>query len=147
MFLQDTVSHSALKQPDATAIVDGPQQLTYRQLDEVSNRVARLLIAAGCRESDRVGILLPKSIPAIAGMLGTLKAGAIYVPMDSASPPARLRRVVDVCEPRVILYSSAGAALFDAIVSESGSAPPPRGAWLEPGPPPKNRADLAFCWN
>src|SRR6185437_2226712 len=98
MLLQDTVSGSARKRPLATAIADGQEQLTYRQLEEVSNRIAQRLILSGCRPGDRVGILMAKSTPAIAGILGTLKAGAIYVPMDTSSPPIRLKRIIDVCE-------------------------------------------------
>ena len=145
MLLQNTVSGSARKRTLATAIADGQEQVTYRQLDEVSNRIAQRLISSGCRPGDRVGILMAKSIPAIAGILGTLKAGAIYVPMDTSSPPIRLKRIIDVCEPNFILCSGSGVALMSAIASNQGGAQFQCG-WLDAAPPSQAAVEIAFTW-
>src|SRR4051812_44974133 len=103
MLLQDTVQIHAGERPDSTAIVAGKQRISYRELQERSNQLARLLIRSGCGAGDRVGLLMPKSVEAITGILGILKAGSIYVPMDTKSPVARLGKIVEVCEPTLIL--------------------------------------------
>ena len=66
--------------------------LTYGQLEEVTNRLARLLKAAGCRKGDRVCFAIPKSPEAIIAILGILKADCIHVPLDTASPARRASR-------------------------------------------------------
>jgi amino acid adenylation domain-containing protein len=93
----------AAKQPDAIALADGGTSIAYGELDRLTNRLARRLQAAGCANGDRVGILVPKSIAAIAGILAALKAGCIYVPLDPSSPAPRLSGIVDSCECRVVL--------------------------------------------
>jgi amino acid adenylation domain-containing protein len=147
MLLQHTISRAAERRPEATALVDGKQRLTYGDLDILSNRIARLLVASGCRKGDRVALLLPKSIRAIAGMLGTLKAGGIYVPMDTASPPARLQRIIDICEPACILAAGPAAPLLNALRPERGMGDGVRVGWLDDADPPDPRFDAAFAWS
>jgi amino acid adenylation domain-containing protein len=106
MLLQETVRAQAEGRPERTAIVFNEQTITYAELEQTSNRLARVLKEAGCRKGDRVGILVPKSIPAIVGMLGVLKADGIYVPLDKASPASRLSKIVHSCEPKYILAES-----------------------------------------
>ncbi|MGE2692958.1 AMP-binding protein, partial [Mycolicibacterium pulveris] len=76
--------------PDAGAVSLGDSALTYRELDEASNRLARLLIDRGVRPGQRVGLLFPRSVEAVVAILGVLKTGAAYVPVDPAVPDARL---------------------------------------------------------
>src|SRR5919108_6217543 len=101
--LQHLIERQAQKRPDATAIVYGAKRLSYGELDAAANRLARALVAAGCRKGDRIGFLYPKKPAAMVWMLGILKAGAMHVPLDVASPAERLRRIVASCEPRFIL--------------------------------------------
>ncbi len=79
--LQDLVSAQAERTPDASALVFGDDTLTYRALEEKSNRLGRLLVDAGCTKGDRVCLFVPKDIHAIVGILGVLKAGGAYVPV------------------------------------------------------------------
>src|SRR5262245_57865442 len=102
MLLHETVRYQAERAPDAPAAVFKEQRVTYRELEEQSNQIARILKAEQCQQGDRIGLLLPKSIPALVGMLGTLKAACVYVPMDTASPPARLAKIIDAAEPTYI---------------------------------------------
>jgi len=90
--LQEGVTAQADARPEATALVFKGTRLTYAALEEASNQLARALKEAGCQRGDRVGLLMPKMPAAIVAMLGTLKADAIYVPMDPASPAARQAR-------------------------------------------------------
>ncbi len=136
--LQDLVTAEAEKRPAAPAIVSGTCCLTYSELDLAANRLARTLQAAGCRPQDRVCFLAPKSPAPLVWMLGILKAGAIYVPLDPASPASRLRRIVAACEPRVILAAGGTAPLLAEIMQGLRSAPPIVG-WLDACPSPALR--------
>lgn len=64
------------------AVICGAFQLTYQELDQQANRLAHLLIARGARNSDTIGILLEPSLDAYIALLGVLKAGAAFVPLD-----------------------------------------------------------------
>jgi amino acid adenylation domain-containing protein len=109
--LQDLVARQAERRPHATAIVYGAKRLTYGELDAAANRLARALVEAGCRKGDRVCFLYPKKPAAMVWMLGILKAGAMHVPLDLASPAERLRRIVGSCEPRFIIAAGPAAPL------------------------------------
>ncbi len=146
MLLHETVTRMAGKRPDAPAIVSCEERVTYGQLEEVTNRLARALLAAGCRRGDRVGVLAPKSIPAIAGFLGALKAGCVYVPLDTASPAARLAKIVHACEPRCILAADPAAALLAETLSAPGAAADIVVGWLSQTPPGGLGRDPVFCW-
>lgn len=115
--LQDMVSAQAKKTPDSRAVVFGKDSLTYAQLDIQSNRLGRMLQAEGCQTGDRVALVMPKSIEAIVGMLGVLKAGCIYVPIDLDSPSARVQRIFSASDPKAVLVAKAGSNLLDDCLS------------------------------
>jgi amino acid adenylation domain-containing protein len=79
--------------PDATAVEGGDERYTYRRLDEDSDRLARLLRARGLGGA-RVGVYLDRSPRLIVALLAALKAGATYVPVDSAHPRGRIADVL-----------------------------------------------------
>ena len=96
--LQNWVTRQAESRPHARCIVFGKESLTYEDVDRRSDQLAHLLREGGCRKGDRVCILMPKSPEAILSMLGALKAGCMHVPIDSASPAARVARILESCE-------------------------------------------------
>jgi amino acid adenylation domain-containing protein len=116
--IHEYVALHAERRPDATALVMEDERLTYSQLEEESNRLARLLRASGCRRGDRVCIFQPKRPTAIVSMLATLKADCAYVPIDVASPAPRVAKILDAAEPRVVLVDPSSAALLDATLGE-----------------------------
>lgn len=109
--LQDWVARQAGARPDALAVSEGEEALTYGELNAFSNRVAAALRERGCRAGDRVCLLLPKTPRTIGAILGTLKAGCIYVPLDPESPVSRLASMIRKATPRVLLVSDATGAL------------------------------------
>ena len=89
------LSHEFLEQtcnryPNATAVLCGSSQLTYLELDRRANRLAHLLIARGVVASQPVGILLERSLDTYVALLGILKAGAAFVPLDPSFPADRV---------------------------------------------------------
>ncbi|MCV7290946.1 AMP-binding protein [Mycobacterium goodii] len=76
--------------PDAVALVSDGRSVTYRELDEASNRLAHLLVGHGAGPGRRVAVLFSRSVEAIVAILGVLKTGAAYVPIDPAHPDARV---------------------------------------------------------
>jgi len=89
--------------PDAPAVLDHGTVLTYRQLDQRACAFARGLAARGAGPESTVGIALPRTADLVAAVLGTLKTGAAYLPLDPAYPPARLAAVVDDARPVAVL--------------------------------------------
>src|SRR5690606_4712312 len=76
--------------PDRVAVIAGPTELTYQQLNARSNQLAHRLIAAGVGANVRVGICLNRSVDLVVAVLAVLKAGGAYVPLDPAYPRERL---------------------------------------------------------
>ncbi|MDZ8034054.1 non-ribosomal peptide synthetase [Nostoc sp. DedSLP04] len=76
--------------PDAVALVFENQQLTYRQLNEQANQLARYLQTLGVKPEVLVGICIERSLEMVVGLLGILKAGGAYVPLDPSYPAERL---------------------------------------------------------
>src|ERR1700680_3516767 len=101
--LQDWLTGQAERSPDACAVVFKGQRISYGALEAASNRLARALKDVGCTRGDRVALLLPKSTEALIAIFAALKADCIYVPMDTASPAARLQRILQSCESRCLL--------------------------------------------
>ena len=144
LLLQQGVTARAQARPEATALVFKNARLAYRDLEEASNRLAHLLREAGCRRGDRIGLLMPKTPTAIVAMLGALKADAIYVPLDPASPAARQARVLQVSDCRVILAAgSVGRNLRDTLAAAALAQPPMIG-WLDENAPSEADPAPAF---
>ena len=116
--LQQLVTNQAEQRPDQVAIVYQQERMTYGELEETSNRLARLLMEAGCQPGDRVCFLIPKTPTAVATILGILKADCVYVPLDPSSPAARVEKIIDACTPRYIIGGGPVAALLDELMAD-----------------------------
>lgn len=134
--LQHWVTEQAQRRPHATAVVSGQHHLTYAELDILSTQLARLLREAGCRPGDRVALLTPKSTFALVAIFGIYKAEAIYVPLDPASPSARLKKILGSCECRWMLAGGTVAPLVSEILQQPPWCDELSIGWLEFDPPP-----------
>ncbi|MBV8786088.1 MAG: AMP-binding protein, partial [Mycobacterium sp.] len=92
--------------PDAVALTCGGESLTYSKLDQASNRLAHLLIGQGVGAGDRVGLVFPRSPEAVTAILGVLKTGAAYVPVDPALPAARVEFVLSDAAPVAVVTTA-----------------------------------------
>ncbi|WP_411550505.1 condensation domain-containing protein, partial [Nocardia jinanensis] len=88
--LVDLLARRAAANPDAVAVTFGSTALTYRELDERSNRLARALIARGAAPESLVAVAMPRDADLIVTTLAVLKSGAGYLPLDITHPADRL---------------------------------------------------------
>ncbi|HEU4326187.1 MAG TPA: amino acid adenylation domain-containing protein [Roseiflexaceae bacterium] len=88
-------AEQAARTPDRVALALGDQKLTYAELDARADALARRLRALGVRPETFVALYLGRSVDMIVGLLGILKAGGVYAPLDPDSPPERLQGILE----------------------------------------------------
>src|SRR5262249_12972336 len=93
----------AERTPAALAIVSGEEQLSYQELNRCANQLAHYLQRRGVGKEARVGIYLERSPATLVALLGVLKAGAAYVPLDPAYPKDRIAFIADDAELGLLL--------------------------------------------
>ncbi|WP_152249801.1 non-ribosomal peptide synthetase [Xanthomonas maliensis] len=101
--LHRAIAAQARHTPDALAVCDDHNALSYAELDTRANQLAHHLIALGVLPEDRVAVCLPRSIDLMVALLAVLKAGAAYLPLDIDVPTARLEGMLADARPRVLL--------------------------------------------
>ncbi|WGV25098.1 amino acid adenylation domain-containing protein [Halotia branconii CENA392] len=89
--------------PDAVAVEQDGQKLTYRELSDRANKIAHYLQSLGVKPETLVGICVERSLEMIAGLLGILKAGGAYVPLDPAYPQERIAEILADTQLRFLL--------------------------------------------
>ncbi|WP_270171316.1 non-ribosomal peptide synthase/polyketide synthase [Paenibacillus sp. SYP-B4298] len=131
------VSAQAARTPQATAVIDGEERISYGELERRSNQLAHGLRRRGVGPEKLVGVCMGRSASLVVALLGILKAGGAYVPLDPAYPADRLRYMLEETEAAVLVTESAlaaglppsGAELLlydeelDRLEQESGEAP------------------------
>ncbi|MFE5707241.1 AMP-binding protein, partial [Rhodococcus koreensis] len=95
VLLPDLLSTAAAIDPEATALVFGDTEMSYRELDERSNRLARYLIGLGVGPESRVVLALGRSMDLWVAVWAVAKSGAAFVPLDSGAPPERMAHILD----------------------------------------------------
>ncbi|RKG72301.1 non-ribosomal peptide synthetase, partial [Corallococcus terminator] len=105
----------AKRVPSAVAVVADGRQLTYAELDARANGVAKRLRALGVGPEALVGLYVERTVESVVGLLGILKAGGGYVPMDTSFPTARVKAIAEDASLRVVVtqrtYANAVANL------------------------------------
>ncbi|NEW29648.1 non-ribosomal peptide synthetase [Nocardia cyriacigeorgica] len=86
---------AAVRDPEAVALVGGAVRLTYREVDEYTNRLARVLITAGAGPERGVATAIPRSVESVLAMFAIAKTGAAFVPIDPTYPLDRIEHMLD----------------------------------------------------
>src|SRR5690606_3547750 len=105
--LADRFARAAALDPNAVAVRADHRTLTYAELDEWSNRLARRLIAAGVGPETLVAVALPRSAQLVVALLAGVKAGGGYLPIAPAYPADRIEYVLDDARPVCAISSAA----------------------------------------
>jgi amino acid adenylation domain-containing protein len=133
--------------PDRTALESRRHRFTYRELNRAANRTAQAVLSACGGEARAVAVLMEHDAPVIGAILGVLKAGKFYVPLDPSLPHARSRFILDDVEAESILTNSKHLSLAKSLVEspdrvlnidELGGVP-------DADPPARARPD-DLCW-
>ncbi|MGH6847574.1 MAG: amino acid adenylation domain-containing protein [Methylocella sp.] len=93
--------------PEAMALIDGHKSWTYAQLNRAANRLGARLRTEGVGVGTTVGLCVPRSAAMVVGMLGVLKSGGAFVPLDMSHPSARVQRMCARAELYILLFSRA----------------------------------------
>jgi len=147
--LQRMLEAQAERTPDSVAVVSGRGRLTYRELNVRANRLAHRLRAAGVGPDSLVGLCAERSLDLVVGVLGVVKAGAAYVPLDPQYPSERLALMLEDAGAELLLTQqhlagglpAAGGLATLCLDAESGAAPP---EWDENPEPAARPESLAY---
>ncbi|HGM5550335.1 TPA: amino acid adenylation domain-containing protein [Pseudomonas putida] len=113
--IQALVQVQAEQQPQALAVVQGTQQLTYAQLNQQANRLAHHLLGLGVQPDDRIAVCLQRSPQMLVALLAILKAGAGYVPVDPAYPADRIAYLLQDSDPVAVLAQGSTRELLGRV--------------------------------
>ncbi|MEO8381792.1 MAG: amino acid adenylation domain-containing protein, partial [Acidobacteriota bacterium] len=102
-FIHELFEQQAAARPDAVAVVFEEQSLSYGELNARANQLAHELIALGVQPDDRVAICVERGLEMVVGLLGILKGGGAYLPLDPAYPNERLQYLLNDGAPKVLL--------------------------------------------
>lgn len=134
----DLVRDRAAARPDAVAVVRGDQTWTYRELDERSDAVARALLARGLGAEDVVAVVAERTLGWAAAVLGILKSGGAYLPLEPHFPADRIATVLTRAGARFVLTEPGATATLDEALAGLGAAAPTRllvaDTWTEDHP-------------
>ena len=109
---------NAKNNPQSIAIETGLRKVTYGELDKMANRCANALIEKGVGRGDLVGISLTRDEKLVASILGVLKTGAGYVPLDPGFPQDRLDYMISSANPKILITEQALVARFEKCSAE-----------------------------
>ncbi|MFB8759377.1 amino acid adenylation domain-containing protein [Streptomyces nigra] len=131
--LADILAAQALCRPHSEAVRDARQSMTFQQLHAAADHYAAVLAARGIGRHDAVSVLASPSVQQVAAVLGVLRSGALYVPLDPRLPAERLAGMAEAARCRLVLHdgaapeASAALALpllsFEEALGEPGTTP------------------------
>lgn len=114
MRLEDYVRAAAERDPNWIAVRCNNSTLTYGELDQLADRQAAALLAAGVQPGDRVVLWADKSVAAVALTQAVLRIGACYVPLGPANPFDRVRRIAENCAAAAIVYDAVALEVIES---------------------------------
>lgn len=136
----------ALAYPDRKAVVYDGLSLSYKELNEYSNQLAAYLIDQGVAKGDIVGLMLNRSADIIVGILGILKSGGAYLPIDAKLPPERISYMLESSHSRLLLGHIEHLDAFRDLIAVHDINAPSIKAYNKYNPGiERNASDLAYC--
>jgi amino acid adenylation domain-containing protein len=112
--IQRSFNKQVERTPEAPALSSHGETWTYRQLDQRAEAIARMLRKVGARPETVVGICMERSLDLVAGMLGILKSGAAYLPLDPSYPSDRINFMIRDAQPLLVVTSRSTDARLSA---------------------------------
>jgi amino acid adenylation domain-containing protein len=109
----DMLQAQTAQHPTKNALVDGGKSLTYEQLQTRSNQIANLLLEKGVKPGSPVVLYVEQGLDRIAGIVGILKSGAAYVPIDTEFPPSRIEYILSDTKAKYILSTGSLVKTLD----------------------------------
>ncbi|WP_327000780.1 amino acid adenylation domain-containing protein [Dactylosporangium sp. NBC_01737] len=146
--LHEAFEAQAARDPDALAVEDHGERITYRELSRRSTELARRLVDAGVRAESPVAVHLERSSAAVVTLLAVAKAGGVYVPLGTGQPPERLAGMLADLEPALLVTHErlrgdlAGVAV--PVLAVDDPAPPAARATDLPGSVPDQLAYMIY---
>lgn len=103
MTVAQLVEQQVEKNPNKIAVIFEKKELTYRELNDKANQLASYLRKINIKPNDKVGIMVPRSLELIVAILGTIKAGACYIPIDPSYPSKRVEYMLENSESKILI--------------------------------------------
>jgi amino acid adenylation domain-containing protein len=119
--VQDFLEQSAARTPEKVALVCDGQRLTYATVEAMANRMAQALREHGVRPGDRVALFLPNSIELVAGIFAVLKAGGVFVVVNSTTKRDKLVYMLNNCRAAALVGLARQASLLEQVMAETPS--------------------------
>lgn len=110
--LIEAFERQALLNPHRTAVISGNERLTFHELSDRANTLARQLVRLGACKGSYLGVGISRSVELIIALLGILKTGAAYIPVDPTYPAARIRHMIESSGIDLVVTTSARAVSF-----------------------------------
>ncbi|MBD3629798.1 non-ribosomal peptide synthetase [Cyclobacterium sp.] len=111
------IANQRFAKPAATALEFGEEKISYQALEAKSEQMARYLRRKGVKTGDKVPVCLPRSEEMVISLLGILKAGAAYVPIDPAYPEVRIKLLAEAVHPSLVICQSVHLHFFEQATS------------------------------
>ena len=117
--LHELFERQVARTPDAVAVVNEDEHLSYAELDSRANRLSRYLRKMGVMPESLLGIMIERCPDMVVGLLGILKSGGAYVPLDPAYPRERLNFMLADCGARIVVTQSKWVEKLDGWIGEA----------------------------
>ena len=104
--LHQLIENIVVSNPNGIAIIHEDKEITYSELNEISNRIAHYLIKLGVKKNYIVGIYIEKTFKMVAALIGVLKAGGAYLPMDTSYPIQRIQYMLEDSKTEFLISDS-----------------------------------------
>lgn len=92
--------------PDRVAVKNGDESVTYSELNKASNRLAHTILRRNNQRGQNIAIVLQQGIEVVEAILGVLKSGNCYVPLDPAGPPIRQKQILEISKASLVVTSN-----------------------------------------